>query len=214
MKILLIISLQTILFLAPLKSAHSATAPLPPMKVGDLIFQKSQSSQSKAIAEATGSEWSHVGIIVKNSKNQWYVAEAVQPLQATELSRWIIRGKNKEYIIKRHPDFKESMISDLYAELRPLQGTNYDIYFEWSDDRIYCSELVYKIFKKLIGQGVGSIQKFKDMRLDGPYVQELIRRRYTDIGKPLNLDEEILTPISQMRDPKLLTVRHYRPSAK
>ena len=42
---------------------------------GDLIFHKSQSPQSKAIFEATGSEWSHVGILVKN-KNTWYVVEA------------------------------------------------------------------------------------------------------------------------------------------
>ncbi len=110
--------------------SHAAYSSPTDMQVGDLIFQKSQSSQSKAIAEATGSEWSHVGILVKNSKNQWYVAEAIQPLTATELSRWVLRGKNKEFLVLRHPRFKSTMISNLYSELRKYEGMNYDIYFE------------------------------------------------------------------------------------
>lgn len=180
------------------------------LQVGDLIFQKSQSSQAKAIAEATGSEWSHVGILVKNSANQWYVAEAIQPLQATELSAWIQRGKNQEYRVLRHPQFNSSFVPALYSELKRYQGLNYDIYFEWSDSRIYCSELTYKVLQKVLGKEIGTLQKFRDLKLQGPYVQALIKKRYTDLGKPLNLDEEIVTPISQMQDPSLRLVRSSR----
>ena len=47
-------------------------------KEGDIIFQTSSSRQTKAIQLATHSEWSHVGIILKNN-NEFYVYEAVQP---------------------------------------------------------------------------------------------------------------------------------------
>ena len=28
-----------------------------------------------------------------------------------------------------------------------MNNKDYDLYFEWSDDKIYCSELVWKIYK-------------------------------------------------------------------
>lgn len=180
---------------------------LAPLMVGDIIFQKSQSTQSKAIQEATGSEWSHVGILVKNSKGVWYVAEAVQPVKTTELTAWIARGKNKSYRVYRHPQFKASQVANLYNALKKYEGFNYDIYFEWSDARIYCSELVYKVFSQVMGTKIGQLQKFKDLKLDGPYVQALIKKRYTDLGKPLNVEESIVTPVSQMQDSQLILVR-------
>lgn len=59
---------------------------------GDIIFQTSTSTQSKAIQFATHSEYSHCGIIFQD-KNEWYVFEAVQPVKKTPLNEWIDRGK-------------------------------------------------------------------------------------------------------------------------
>lgn len=172
------------------------------LKEGDLIFQKSQSAQSSAIVEATGSEWSHVGIVIKNQE-QWSVAEAIQPVTITPLLTWIQRGKNQEFKVFRYPELKDSMIPALYTLLKKNLGTNYDIYFEWNDERLYCSEFVHKVFRELTGSGVGQIQKMKDLNLEGPAVKELIRIRLTDLGKTLNLEEPVLTPIRQMRDSRL-----------
>lgn len=177
---------------------------------GDLIFQKSQSYQAPAIAEATDSPWSHVGVIVKQA-DKWFVAEAIQPVTVTELSRWVLRGQDKEYIVFRHKNMSSKLLPQLYAELKKYQGMNYDIYFEWSNERIYCSEFVYKVFEKVLGRGIGTIQKMKEMNLNGPRVKELIQRRLTDLGKTLNPEELILTPISQMRDPHLEMIFHFLP---
>ena len=46
----------------------------------------------------------------------------------------------------------------------------------------------------------------KEMRLDGPYVQALIDKRLTDIGKELNLEEDIVTPVSQMEDDEVTLI--------
>ena len=173
---------------------------------GDIIFQKSQSSQSAAIQEASGSPWSHVGLVVKNN-GQTYVAEAVQPVRLTPLDQFIARGRGKEFIIKRFAFFdSEKMTPNLYAVIKKYIGKDYDIYFEFSDDRIYCSELIYKVFKEVTGQEVGTVQKFKDMRLDGPYVQKLIQERLTSIGKALNPEEPIITPISQLKGDNMMMI--------
>ena len=91
----------------------------------------------------------------------------------------------------------------LRDEIGKMIGGNYDLYFEWSDDLIYCSELVFKAFVTATGVEHGTLQKFKDLKLDGPYVKELIRRRIQNTGRTLNLEEPIVTPVSQMLDSDL-----------
>jgi hypothetical protein len=67
---------------------------------GDIIFQTSLSSQSKAIQLATNSKYSHMGIIYEDNGN-YYVYEAIQPVKYTPLDAWIKRGKNGHFVVKR-----------------------------------------------------------------------------------------------------------------
>ena len=62
------------------------------LRDGDLIFQTSLSGQSRAIQEATGSKYSHCGIIYRDGCD-YFVYEAVQPVKSTPLAQWIARGK-------------------------------------------------------------------------------------------------------------------------
>jgi uncharacterized protein YycO len=39
------------------------------------------------------------------------------------------------------------------------------LYFEWSDDRMYCSELVWKIYFEATGIAIGSLQQLKEFNL-------------------------------------------------
>jgi len=183
----------------------SALASPPPYQNGDIIFHESQSNQSKAIREATNSRWSHVGILFeKNGK--WFVAEAVQPVKLTSLSSFIARGKNRDYRVYRLPGLSEAQQLAMREEAASYLGKNYDLYFEWSDDLIYCSELVYKVFQKVTGVEIGTVQQYRDLKLDGPYVKELIRRRLTDTGRALQPEEFIVTPASQVEDDDLVLV--------
>lgn len=180
--------------------AHTAPAKRPTLQAGDLIFHQSQGAQSKAILEATGSAWSHVGILFEDGSGGWIVAEASAPVRIVSLQSFINRGKGKDYRIYRARDLKSTDITALRAAVDTELGKRYDIYFEWSDDAIYCSELVYKAFDKASGIKLGTIQKFSDLKLDGPYVQALIRDRLNETGRHLNLNEPIVTPINQMKD--------------
>lgn len=54
-------------------------------QTGDIIFQISRSSQSKAIQLATHSDYSHTGMLVMRNKKP-YVFEAVGPVKYTRSS--------------------------------------------------------------------------------------------------------------------------------
>lgn len=173
---------------------------------GDIIFIQSQSTQSAALREATGSVWTHVGLLVKQNSS-WYVAEAIGPVVSTPINDFIARSKNKAYQIFRFRHFDPATMRA--AMLAAIQKYNkpYDIYFEFSNTRTYCSELTYKVMLDVTGVGLGRIQKMGDMKIDGPYVKALIQKRLTDIGKELNPDEDIITPVSQMIDPNVTLVK-------
>lgn len=183
------------------------------LKVGDIIFHKSQSKQSKAIKEASESEWTHVGILVSKD-NEWYVAEAIGPVVATRLEDFINRGKNREYKIYRFKYFdaktmEESLISAIKKQNKP-----YDIYFEISDESTYCSELVYKAMLEVTGHELGIVQQYKDLKLTGPQVKALIKRRLTDKGRTLDPEEPIITPVSQMIDANMTLVKDSETDSK
>lgn len=74
-------------------SCHSKTESTE-FQNGDIIFQISKSEQSKAIQIATGSKYSHMGIIYKQG-NDYFVYEAIQPVKLTPLNEWIKRGEKR-----------------------------------------------------------------------------------------------------------------------
>ena len=79
------------LFLALFTCACSGKASLPVVKDGDIIFHTSNSAQSLAIQRATGSKYSHMGLVVHRDGRP-FVFEAINTVQFTPLDRWIARG--------------------------------------------------------------------------------------------------------------------------
>jgi hypothetical protein len=173
---------------------------------GDIIFQTSRSSQSKAIQLATKSKYSHMGIIYQTD-GQYYVYEAVQPVKLTKLSDWIKRGENSHYVVKRLKDSKEILTIENIKRMKDLgekfKGKNYDIYFEWSDDKIYCSELVWKIYKETLNIEIGKLQELREFDLTNDIVKNKMKERY---GDDIPLDEKVISPANMFESDKLVTV--------
>lgn len=113
----------------------------PEVKEGDIIFHCSTSSQSPLIALATGSPLTHCGVIVMKN-GEPYVLEASGTLRVTPLARFIKRGRFGAYWLKRPKDVENVKIR--YAH---LLGRRYDLAFSFNNDKYYCSELVYDIYK-------------------------------------------------------------------
>jgi len=173
---------------------------------GDIIFQESLSSQSIAIQQATKSKYSHCGIIFK-SGDKYYVYEAVQPVKSTPVDKWIARGKDGHYVIKRLKDADRVLTSAVLGKMKKegekFHRKNYDLTFEWSDDKIYCSELVWKIYKRGAGIEVGKLQKLKEFDLTSDIVKKKLEERY---GNKIPLNETVISPVAIYNSELLETV--------
>ena len=173
---------------------------------GDIIFHTSKSRQSKAIQLATHSTISHMGLIV-TIDNEKYVLEAVQPVKLTKLNDWIERGVDKKYIVKRLKKADSLLtllvIKDLKEYGQSLIGKDYDKCFEWSDDKIYCSELVFKIYKKTLNIEIGQLQRLKDFDLSDKSVKQIMMERY---GNKIPTNEVVISPVSMFNSDLLITI--------
>ena len=187
--------------------AEAATAQVAPrLRDGDLIFHTSLSAQSQAIQLATHSPWSHCGILYRQGQN-WLVFEAVQPVKLTPLADLVARGRGGHFVTKRLRDADTALTPAALARLkaagRPLLGHPYDLYFGWADDRIYCSELIWKVYERGLGRQLGQLQHLRDFDLTHPAVQARLRERY---GHNLPLGETVISPASIFGSPELVTV--------
>jgi uncharacterized protein YycO len=174
------------------------------LRDGDIIFQSSKSGQSWAIQLATHSKYSHVGMIY-HEDGEAMVFEAVQPVKITPLKEFIRRGDGNHYVVKR---LKGDRLSDTdLANMREYGeqfiGYPYDLYFEWSDDKMYCSELVWKVYKYGAGVEIGSRQKLGDFDLSHEVVKKIIKERY---GSNVPLDEDVISPGAMFDSPLLVEV--------
>ncbi|HLT86845.1 MAG TPA: YiiX family permuted papain-like enzyme [Sphingobacterium sp.] len=176
-------------------------------QAGDLIFQTSLSQQSQAIQLATGSRYSHCGIIFKE-KDQLYVLEAVQPVKRTPLTEWIKRGKNEHYVIKRLKDAEKILTDSVINEMQKMgeawEGKDYDLAFEWTDDKMYCSELIWKIYARTTGIKIGKLEQLKDFDLSNEIVKNKLAERY---GNRIPLDDTVISPAAIYASKLLETVQ-------
>lgn len=172
-------------------------------QTGDIIFQSSQSGQSRAVQLATNSKYSHVGLIYIENKHT-YVLEAVQPVKKTPIEEWIKHGDNHEFSVKRLKN--KTLFADkknqekIYSECGQYMGKNYDIYFNWSDKELYCSELVWKVYKQAFGIELCPLRKLKSFNLEHAEVKRIMKVRY---GDNVPFEEKVVAP-SDIYDSKLL----------
>lgn len=189
-----------LLFAAP-KSAPDPAL----LRDADIVFQSSRSSQSAAVALATKSRYTHMGIVyVRDGKP--FVYEAVGPVKLTPLREWVARGEKGHVVVKRlAAPIDAAALLEMKKVGESFDGKPYDLRFGWDDSAIYCSELVYKIFAKGAGIEIGEIKSAKDFDLSSPEVQKKISERF---GKsaPFDPAEPVISPQSMFEDPDLVTV--------
>lgn len=125
------------------------------VREGDVIFQTSKSQQSPLIQIGTRSKITHCGIIVMRGGKP-YVLETLKTLVLTPLDKFIARGEDGKYWIKRSS--KEN-IKIKYAK---YLGKPYDLAFKFDNGRFYCSELVYDIYQKQLGIQLAEPRQVKD----------------------------------------------------
>ena len=160
-------------------------------QTGDIIFHVSKSQQSLGIQKATKSRYSHMGLIVNKDGKAW-VLEAVQPVKYTALQQWIDRGVERHYVVKR---FKTNLTvqqkQQLIKNAEQYLDQPYDLYFEWDNRALYCSEIVWKAYHDALGIELAPLSKLKQFDLSSPEVKQLMQQRY---GQSIPLNETVIAP--------------------
>lgn len=178
----------------------------PVVREGDIIFHQSRSAQSLAVQQATRSPYSHMGMVVRH-QGRLQVFEASATVRYTPLEQWIARGEGGRYVLKRLREADRLLgaaaLAKIRSEAAALAGRRYDLTFEWSDERLYCSELVWKVYQRALGIEIGGLQQVRDFDLDAPAVKVKLRERY---GDKVPLDETVVSPVAMFDSPLLVTV--------
>jgi hypothetical protein len=179
-----------------------------PLKNGDLVFIKSQSEQSRLLKLTTGSEWTHVGMAFKRESG-WDIIEAIQPVKWTTLYSFVRRSKELSFEVRRANFEIDADKIKAYAEDK--LGRNYDSIFAWDQDRWYCTELVWKAYKKASGEELGSLEKIGDLKnIDSAPIRKEAERRFANYGLPYDHEgwkkSPVITPIQMMNAQNLLEV--------
>jgi hypothetical protein len=135
---------------------------------------------------------------------QPYVLEAVTTVRYTPLRAWIGRGVSGSFVVKRlGAGLDAQQVDRLRTTAQTFLGRPYDLTFEWSDTRMYCSELVWKIYDRALGVNLGDLQRLRDFDLSNPAVSAKIKERY---GTAIPLDEPVISPAAMFASPLLAVV--------
>ncbi|MBP6392128.1 MAG: peptidoglycan peptidase [Flavobacteriales bacterium] len=169
---------------------------------GDVVFQGHMSGQGAAIAQATHSPYTHCGIVFLENGVPM-VWEAVGPVKRTPWKEFMHHGEGDHYVIKRVRDpLASSEVSELKKAGTAMMGLPYDNHFQMDDERIYCSELVFKMFGAA-GRSVGTLERFCDMDLEAPIAHRALVERF---GGAVPCDSKVITPAALFRAAELVTV--------
>jgi hypothetical protein len=177
------------------------------LRDGDLVFQTSRSGQSAAVALATRSRLTHMGVVFLDRGEPW-VLEAVEPVKRTRFEAWKRRGEGGRVWVKRLRDAGEVLTPEVVARMRTLgqgwAGRPYDLQFRWDDERLYCSELAYKLYERAAGVTIGKVQRAGEMALAHPEVQRKLGERFGAVR--FSPEEPVVTPQAMFDDPRLVLV--------
>jgi len=173
---------------------------------GDFVFQALHSPDHVALNLATGSEYTHCGLVLNDSSGL-VVYEAVGPVRAIPLDQWVQQGIDQHCVVMRFNDRAKLLDQNDLEEIRRVAdtyiGKGYDSYFNWSDDRIYCSEFVWKAIKLALNIELAQLRLLGSYDLTDSRVQKRLHEKY---GDSLPLQEPMISPADLMNSSILDTV--------
>ena len=174
------------------------------LREGDIVFSGSPVGQGEAIMAATGSRFTHCGIVFMR-EGRLMVLEAVQPVRVTTVATFMQTRRPAVVAVRR---LKVPLTPEAGAKAKAWAaaqvGRNYDARFEWGDDKLYCSELVWKVFEQA-GVRLCEPRRVRDYNLQHPKVREVIRARF-GANDTLRLDEKVVAPSDLAASPLLEVV--------
>ena len=129
------------------------------------------------------SKWTHCGVVV-NTPDGMKVLEASKTVKLTPFNSFIDRAKNENWCVKRP---KQKLPAPI--RYKKYLGQPYDLEFKFDNGKMYCSELVWLIYKD---QGIElckprKVSSFSMTRV--PKVRKLMDKR------GISMDQKAVAPV-------------------
>jgi len=175
-------------------------------KEGDLVFQALPLDLDLVVAieGVTKSNYSHVGVLHKRD-DEWTVIEASGPgVIYTAFDKWKTHGRNERWAAFRLKAKQQKHIPQFLTNLHPHAGKAYDFKYELSENKLYCSELIYHAWEKTTGQKMGKLTRIGDLNWK-PHQKTI--EKYN--GGPMPLDRQMISPIELSKASQLQRVYNH-----
>lgn len=179
-------------------------------QVGDVLVQDIDPCGRllRAVKGVSESHWCHCGV-VDRVDNKWVVCEAVGGgVRYTPLMHFLLRGDETHFAVYRLADQFKHQAEKFAQSCAQYLGRPYDSKYELDDEKIYCSELVYKAYLSATGDTLVNTQELGDLNWEN-YVDDI--KHYSesdDLGAVL--EREVVTPVALTYSPRLQKVLEVR----
>ena len=183
-------------------------------QVGDIIMQRDAfKGGGGAIQMMTLSPYNHVGIVVERGGKK-YVAEAIGRVTYTPVEQYIRRGEGYK-VLRSSTDLTPKQKRQILSAVHKYKGKRYDASVSWSDEKMYCSELVFKVYEDV---GI-QLKRTRPMWLHffAPFVPMAklmskfswvpVPKLYRTGVQSANLTDTVVTPGEIARSWKLKSIR-------
>ncbi len=127
------------------------------LQEGDLLFQDSDcgpfcTSIEKVTFGFKGAKLSHVGMVINDDQGDVQIIEAITAgVVITPLEEFLDRSRdangNSKVIVGRVDKNHKALIPDAISFAKTKLGLEYDEIFDITNNKYYCSELIYDAFK-------------------------------------------------------------------
>ena len=121
---------------------------------GDIIFRKEDSFLSNRFEKLDGHGFSHIGVVYKKS-NKVYVVHmeddgSKNDLKVVLIDDFLKKATKVKVLRYKHKLLTKQMIQNIKSLIE--KNPSFDLYFNnTSDNELYCTEMVYKLYKKTYG---------------------------------------------------------------
>lgn len=137
------------------------------LRVGDIVFIEATNYVFQRVSVAQGGWMNHAGIVVRE-KGELVVAESTIPwVRTASLCKFNNKSKDQRFEVKRV--YRELMMSEekgLYLLAKDMKRTLYDLGFDFTSNRMYCSKFVRYLVKEIMGVELGTRQKLEELYKD------------------------------------------------
>jgi hypothetical protein len=117
-------------------------------QVGDIIMQRDPFKGGGGVLQMmTLSPYNHIGVVIERNGRK-YVAEAIGRVSYTPIDAYINRGVGYK-ILRPSKALTPTQKKELSKAIHVYKGKRYDPAVSWSDDKMYCSELVFKGYEDI-----------------------------------------------------------------